>query len=118
MLKHFFLALAYGFLFAMSGAHSIGEAEEKSPGLSMASNWLSPEELAAGWLLLFDGETLFGWKAASQTDWQVVDGEIRSAGGEKGLLHTTTQFADFELMCDFKSEPHTNSGIFLRTSPP
>jgi len=28
-------------------------------------NTLTPEEIRDGWLLLFDGETLFGWEAAS-----------------------------------------------------
>jgi hypothetical protein len=36
--------------------------------------------------------------------------------GEQGLLHTTTQFADYVLKVDFLAAPHTNSGIFLRTS--
>ena len=91
---------------------SASEASNTNP-----PNRLTEDELAAGWILLFDGETLFGWKAASQTDWQVSNGEIRAAEGEVGLLHTTTQFADFELQCDFKAGPNTNSGIFLRTSP-
>ena len=31
-----------------------------------APNTLTPEELADGWILLFDGETLFGWTAGEQ----------------------------------------------------
>ena len=96
---------------------AICHAAGDSPEPNCVQNRLTAEELAAGWILLFDGETLFGWKAASQTDWQVADGAIRAAEGEAGLLHTTTQFSDFELRCDFKSGPDTNSGIFLRTSP-
>ena len=38
---------------------------------------LSEEELAAGWIRLFDGSTLFGWQANSDANWQVVDGAIR-----------------------------------------
>ncbi|MFH1920964.1 MAG: DUF1080 domain-containing protein, partial [Planctomycetota bacterium] len=37
-------------------------------------NTLTPEELAEGWILLFDGETLFGWRAASDANWEVADG--------------------------------------------
>ena len=40
-----------------------------------------------------------------------------SSSGTSGLLRTTTQFDDFELILDFKSDEKTNSGIFLRTSP-
>ena len=82
-----------------------------------ALNQLTAEELADGWLLLFDGESLYGWKASSKVDWRVVDGTIRSERGDVGLLHTTTQFSDFEFRCDFKASPTTNSGLFLRTSP-
>ena len=115
MLERFFLLLACYASLSISDANSIGGEINKS--LNGVSNRLSPDEVAAGWLLLFDGETLFGWKSASQTDWQVSNGAIRAVDGEVGLLHTTTQFADFELMCDFKADPQTNSGIFLRTSP-
>ena len=115
MLKRILIVCACCTSLSSSAATSIGDAADESP--PAAPNRLTAKELAAGWILLFDGESLFGWKAASKTDWQVVDGEIRAARGEVGLLHTTTQFADFELTCDFKAAPKTNSGIFLRTSP-
>lgn len=80
-------------------------------------NTLSPAEIADGWILLFDGSTLFGWKASSKADWQVVDGTITASQGEPGLLHTTSQWGNFTLKVDFRSQPGANSGIFLRTSP-
>lgn len=78
---------------------------------------LSDEELADGWIRLFDGETLFGWKAATKAAWQVADGVISVSSGEPGLLNTTSQFGDFVLALDFRAAEKTNSGIFLRTSP-
>lgn len=78
-------------------------------------NELSEAELNDGWILLFDGESLYGWEPATKADWQVVDGSVRVSGGEKGLLCTTSEFADFEFKCDFMAPPRTNSGIFLRT---
>lgn len=78
---------------------------------------LTAEEAAAGWLSLFDGKSLYGWKSESQVDWQVVDGEIRATGGLVGLLRTTSQFGDFRLRLEFRNEASTNSGVFLRTSP-
>ncbi|REJ66946.1 MAG: DUF1080 domain-containing protein [Planctomycetota bacterium] len=80
-------------------------------------NRLTTEELAAGWIQLFDGGSLYGWRAASDAPWRVVEGAIMVDQGEPGLLHTTTQFADFELKLDFQADAETNSGIFLRTSP-
>ncbi len=83
--------------------------------LASEPNQLSAQELADGWILLFDGETRFGWQANSQADWKVVDGALTVSSGEPGLLHTTTQFGDFELQADFRAQAETNSGIFLRT---
>jgi len=84
--------------------------DELTPGLTA-------DEVAAGWLSLFDGKTLYGWKSESAVDWQVVDGEIRASGGLVGLLRTTSQFGDYQLRLEFRAEPETNSGVFLRTSP-
>ena len=78
-------------------------------------NSLSKEELDDGWIQLFDGETLFGWEPGSKADWKVADGVISVTSGEPGLLHTTSEFADFLLRVDFRAPKETNSGIFLRT---
>jgi hypothetical protein len=79
-------------------------------------NTLTEKEIADGWILLFDGKTDFGWKAASQADWKVADGAISVSEGEKGLLCTTSEFGDYVLKVDFRAEKSTNSGIFLRTA--
>lgn len=76
---------------------------------------LTRDEIEAGWISLFDGQTLFGWKANNDVNWSVADGEIRADDGQPGLLLTTTAYSDFELRCDFRLEPGGNSGIFLRT---
>jgi hypothetical protein len=78
-------------------------------------NWLKREELEQGWVRLFDGHTLFGWKANSDLNWTVKDGVISADTGKPGLLCTTTRFADYELRCDYKVVAGGNSGIFLRT---
>jgi hypothetical protein len=76
---------------------------------------LSPDEIADGWIQLFDGETLFGWQPAAEADWRVADGAILVGSGEKGLLCTTSEYADYVLKVDFRAAAGTNSGIFLRT---
>ncbi|WP_254507376.1 3-keto-disaccharide hydrolase [Anatilimnocola floriformis] len=90
---------------------STSAATKDSPAL------LTADELKDGWISLFDGETLFGWKPHSKADWKVHNGAIVVAGGEKGLLCTHVQFSDFELKVDFRAALGTNSGVFLRTSP-
>lgn len=78
---------------------------------------LPSDELDAGWISLFDGGTLYGWTPDSQADWRVEDGTIVVGSGEKGLLLTNTQFADYVLRIEFLAQPGTNSGVFLQTLP-
>lgn len=85
------------------------------PAVQLEPVFLPEPELSDGWISLFDGQTLFGWEAASKANWRVEDGTIVVDQGEKGLLCTTTQFADYVLRVDFRSAAGTNSGVFLRT---
>jgi hypothetical protein len=77
--------------------------------------FLQQELLDAGWISLFDGETLYGWQPVGEAKWEVVDGEIRTSGESAGFLMTTTQWASFDLVVDFKAAEKTNSGVFLHT---
>ena len=101
------LRLVLCLVVAMCGNHST----------RAAINELTDEEVANGWILLFDGETLFGWEPATPANWRVADGTIQVSAGEKGLLHTTSRFSDYLLSLEFRTTPATNSGIFLRTLP-
>jgi hypothetical protein len=74
------------------------------------------ELLAEGWIQLFDGETLFGWRPVGDAKWEVTDGEIRTDGAKPGFLMSTTEWGDFELQLEFRAPATTNSGVFLRTS--
>jgi hypothetical protein len=64
-------------------------------------NTLTEKEVADGWLLLFDGETTFGWQAPNGSKWTVADGMLAPQGEKPGLLVTTTAFADYELQFDY-----------------
>jgi hypothetical protein len=88
------------------GIYSAGAAEPKL---------LSRELLDAGWIQIFDGETLFGWKVVGGAEWEAKDGVVRTDGAKPGFLMTTTPWADYELSVDFQAPETTNSGIFLRT---
>ena len=107
------LLLVAGFVL-VTGVKDMSAAEEGKAG--KRHNTLSKAELTDGWLLLFDGKTTFGWKANGKADWRVENGTIVVTSGEKSLLNTTTQFADYLLKVDFRSAKGTNSGIFLRTA--
>jgi len=87
--------------------------------LDQPDNTLSPEEQAAGWVLLFDGKTLDGWMTNRRTPGErpVEDGCINPhrAGGYM-LVHERQQ-GDFVLALDFKISKGCNSGVFFRTNP-
>ena len=70
-------------------------------------NWLSRDEISDGWIRLFDGHTLYGWKSNSKLGWTVKEGVISADSrdaADKGLLVSTTRFADYELRCDYRVE--------------
>jgi len=95
----------------------VASAAILSHSILAAENTLTAAEQEDGWLLLFDGESLFGWRAVGDADFRVEDGRIVATKGDVCLLRTTTQFSDYELQVDFRAAKGTNSGVFLRTSP-
>lgn len=80
------------------------------------SNTLTPQEAADGWILLFDGESTFGWTPQGEAKWRVDDGVLVADSGGAGWLRQNSVFADYVLKCDFRSAPDGNSGIFLRSA--
>lgn len=95
-------------------------------------NEISASEKAAGWIPLFDGETLNGWTTIGGIKWSVVDGAITANPGAQpviptaeakqtwpqGFLRSVATFSDFELTAEFWSEQDTNSGLFIRCAAP
>jgi len=93
-------------------------------------NTLTEAERAAGWRLLFDGQTLNGWtgylKDTIGSSWRVEDGAIYLHADRKegwawkpdngGYLVTRDTFGDFELQLEWKITPCGNSGIIYRAA--
>jgi hypothetical protein len=81
-------------------------------------NILTPEEFAAGWINLFDGESLDGWKAYNgdaPKSWTMKDNAIYCDGKEGGDdLMTVAHFADFDLKFEWKIGEDGNSGVIYR----
>ena len=82
-------------------------------------NTLSAAERAAGWRLLFDGQTTAGWrnygKPTISDGWKVQDGALTRTGAGGDII-STDEFKNFELSIDWKIEIGGNSGIFYRAS--
>src|SRR5437667_12062968 len=96
--------------------------------LQSPPNTLTPAEKAAGWRLLFDGQTLAGWRGLGYDTvptghWVVVDGAIkkiangnvpRAADGPPlngGDLMTVDTVGDVELSWEWNGTPSANSGV-------
>lgn len=82
------------------------------------NNTLTPQEIADGWELLFDGKTMKGWKDYNgdtlTEPWHVVDGVIQAHGDGSdlsGYIVTDRQFDNFILDWDWKLSHGGNSGI-------
>lgn len=93
--------------------------EETMAGAGAAPNTLTAEQEAAGWRLLFDGETTNGWRGYRQetvpAGWQAVDG-VLTRDGPGGDIITIEQFENFELVLDWRLDPGGNSGIFFHAT--
>src|SRR6266478_6827022 len=66
-------------------------------------NTLTPTEIADGWILLFDGESTFGWK--TEGDVKVADGVLTLGGDKPTRITTTAGFGDaFDLRAEARAE--------------
>jgi hypothetical protein len=86
-------------------------------GAERTPNTLSPEEVSAGWILLWDGDSIFGWEPQGGAEWKTADGGLRASSGAGGWLRHTTPFANFVLRLEFRMNTlETDSGIFIRAA--
>ena len=80
---------------------------------------LTAEEKAAGWQLLFDGQSLAGWRGfkapTPPASWRAIEGALARVA-DAGDLMTTAQYGDFELVFDWKISPGGNSGVFFHVA--
>lgn len=74
----------------------------------------------AGWVSLFDGRTLDGWKQINGTaHYEVRDGAIVGSSVPKSpnsFLCTTRDYADFELEFEVMVDAELNSGVQIRNA--
>ncbi len=100
------------FLFGLAGLLLLAcQSEAKD-------NVLTKAEIAQGWQLLFDGQTMDHWRnfnAESLAGWAIEDGCMVALGLGGDFAHdiiTREQYENFELYLEWKLTPKANSGIF------
>lgn len=71
-----------------------------------------------GWIELFDGKSLQGWKVSEHPEsWKVIDGML-VADGERAHLFYVAQdkpFTNFHFKADVKTTKGSNAGIYFHT---
>ncbi|TWU42899.1 PQQ-dependent sugar dehydrogenase [Novipirellula artificiosorum] len=104
-------SLAFSLILA---AGSVGLASAET---STAANTLSESEKRSGWELLFDGNSMAGWRNYNSDEvsdgWKVVEGALVRQSGGAGDLITNEQFDAFELSLQYKISEAGNSGLMF-----
>jgi hypothetical protein len=88
-------------------------------GCSKADNKLTKEETAEGWVLLFDGKNLEGWRdfkgdSAITAPWKAEKGTLTSLGlgsDSTGYIVTRKEYDNFIVTFDWKISDKGNSGF-------
>jgi hypothetical protein len=73
-----------------------------------------------GWLPLFDGKSLAGWRPSeSKNSWKVQDGCLLADGARSHLFYEgpvrNASVKNFEFSCEVMTRPLCNSGIYFHT---
>ena len=74
-----------------------------------------------GWMELFDGRSLAGWRPGeNQNSWKVVDGQLATGGPRSHLYYTGpvhgADFRNFELEAEVLARPGCDSGVYFHTA--
>ncbi|HWA98111.1 MAG TPA: DUF1080 domain-containing protein [Pirellulales bacterium] len=86
-------------------------------GPMAAATTSAADASADGWIQMFDGKTLDGWKANENPEcWTVEDGTIKGSMGKSHLFYMVREFTDCEFKADIKLAAGSNSGMYFRTA--
>ena len=79
-----------------------------------------PADPDAGWVSLFDGESLDGWKASENPEsFTVADGAITCDGERSHLFYVGpegTEFRNFDFEVEVNARAGANSGVYFHTA--
>ena len=88
----------------------------------LAAVLLTPAYAAEdGWVTLFDGESLDGWKASTEEyqTFKLVDGMLVANGRRQHMFYVGDvnggKFQNFELKVDVMTKANSNGGIYFHT---
>lgn len=109
MKKHYFIPT----LFILLGVGIITQSFVSATNTDILPN------KSNGWVSLFDGKTLNGWKESNPGSFRVENGYIVADGPKSHLYYMGSvenhHFKNFEFKVDVLTKPHANSGIYFHT---
>ncbi len=77
----------------------------------------APKAGKGGWISMFDGKTLDGWKPSERPEsWKVVNGVITGDGGVSHLFWMVRECENCEFRAEVKLNHSGNSGMYFRTA--
>jgi hypothetical protein len=82
-----------------------------------ASTSRTAAETDAGWISLFDGETLNNFNQVGNANWRIEGGAIVADKGN-GFLVSKNTYTDYQIRAEFWIDGDANSGIFIRCTDP
>jgi len=109
------VALSVATFAADGGGKTQKKGKDSKPLINTDSE---PDLKDAGFVSLFDGETLEGWTPKQGTmKFEVVDGEIvgTCSAGPSTFLCTDKEYTDFIFTCETKWEVDGNTGVQVRS---
>jgi len=91
--------------------------------MAQGNNALTPQERSDGWVLLFNGQNMDGWRKCNAPDmaanWSIDQEAMKVARGQRAgsgqggdILYGVKKYKNFELSIDWMIEKEGNSGIF------
>ncbi len=110
---------------ALAGCQQTGNKTEplQVPAPTESLPQLTEAQLAEGWKLLFDGNSLDGWrtyKNKEASSWEIVNGTLHcmpfDSASQRADLITVDQYENFELAFEWKIGPQGNSGVMYRVT--
>src|SRR4051812_15065671 len=77
-------------------------------------NQLTKAEISEGWLLLYDGESAFGWSPEGGAEWSTdPDGNLTAKSGDSGDMLLNTTFGEYQISCEMRALSAKGSGLVL-----
>jgi hypothetical protein len=105
MKNNIFLTAAIALLCACS-------SQKQTTGSNSSAN-------TKGWISLFDGKSLNGWKESEGPSFSIEDGAIKVAGKRSHLYYDgpvlNHDFKNFEIKLKVMTKPNSNSGVYFHT---